>query len=77
MTVEKRRQKFINLAENRVNKAIKQLHLIGNLANRSNYSYSQDDADRIYSALQAELKLLRTRFQDNGTNDEPKFSLEP
>ena len=75
MTLEKRRQKFINLAENRVNKAIKHLHLIGNLANRSNYSYSQDDADRICNTLQAELKLLRTRFQ-NGTNDEPKFKLE-
>jgi len=34
-------KKFIELTEKRMNKTIKQLRLIGNLSNRSNYTYSQ------------------------------------
>ena len=39
------------------------LRLIGNLSNASNYNYSADDAHQILSALDAEMKLLRAKFQ--------------
>ncbi len=53
-----KRGRFVALAEKRVPRAIHELRLIGNLANRHNYTYSQEDAERIVSALEQELKLL-------------------
>jgi hypothetical protein len=39
------------------------LRLIGNLANQSNYDYTAEDAQLILSAVDAEVKLLRAKFQ--------------
>lgn len=62
--MNERRDRFVNLAEKRVTRAIKDLKLIGNLANRSNYSYDQKDAEKIIAALESELKLLKRRFEN-------------
>jgi len=35
-----KRENFVRLAEGRVNRALKDIRLIGNLSNRSAYSYS-------------------------------------
>lgn len=35
-------ENFKRLAENRTNKIIDMLHLLGNLSNTSNYSYSEE-----------------------------------
>lgn len=60
---DKSRGKFVELAEKRVNKAIKALRLIGNLSNRSNYKYADEDVRLIFGALDKELKQARERFQ--------------
>ena len=36
--------KFVELATSRVNRSLKELALVGNLANRSNYQYSDEQA---------------------------------
>ena len=71
-----KRAKFIQLANNRVNRAINDLRLIGNLSNRAAYEYSDDDAKKIIRALQRELDVLRSRFNDNGAGTDASFSLE-
>lgn len=58
-----KRQRFVKLGEARVQKATQMLRLIGNLSNQSNYEYSHDDACRILSTLDAEMRLLRAKFQ--------------
>ena len=57
------RDKFVRLANQRVNKAIKYLRLIGNLSNRSNYDFSTDDIEKIFRALQEELAACKRRFE--------------
>ena len=57
-----KRQKFIELAENRVTRALKDLRLIGNLSNRNNYEYTQEDAQKIISALEGEVRSLKAKF---------------
>ncbi len=42
-----KRQKFVELAEARVNRAIKDIRLIGNLSNRSAYDFSEDDVRKM------------------------------
>lgn len=62
MTRDKR-DRFVELGEARVRKASQMLRLIGNLANTNNYEYSHEDAQRILGALDAEMKVLRAKFQ--------------
>ena len=44
--MKKSSEKFVELAEKRVNKTIKDLRLIGNLANKANYDYENIDAKK-------------------------------
>lgn len=62
-TVRDKRERFVELGEARVKKATQMLRLIGNLSNPSNYAYSTEDAQKILAALDAEMKLLRAKFQ--------------
>ena len=57
-----KRQKFEELAEKRVNRAIKDLRLIGNLSNKNNYSYDDGDIRKILTALDEEMRILKSRF---------------
>jgi hypothetical protein len=60
-----KRERFVELGEARVKKATQMLRLIGNLSNTSNYEFTADDVQKIVSALDAEMKLLRSKFQAN------------
>jgi len=75
MNNNKNRDRFVTLAEKRVTKAMKDLRLIGNLANRNNYSYTQEDAQKILSTLERELKLLKKRFESVSSSSEVLFKL--
>ncbi|MBD9640890.1 hypothetical protein IB277_31820 [Ensifer sp. ENS07] len=70
-----RRQKFIELAEARVNRAIKDIRLIGNLSNRSAYVFSEQDVKKIFRALQKEIEGARGRFGDEAGGRETEFTL--
>lgn len=70
------REKFIELANKRVNTAIKSLRLIGNLSNKSNYSYTDTDVKKIFAALQRELKQAKERFSNEGGSGSDIFKLE-
>ena len=57
-----KRAKFLELANKRVNRAIKDLALIANLANRKNYEYTEDEAKKVIKALQAEIDHVKHNF---------------
>lgn len=77
MVREGDREKFVKLAEARVNKALKAIQLIGNLSNRSNYDYTEADISKIFRALSDELTECKRRFeQSRKKQDEKRFSLE-
>lgn len=59
---EEDREKFVALANKRVSKALKSIQLIGNLSNRSNYDYRDEDIAKIFRALQDELAVCKKRF---------------
>ena len=60
---ETKAEKFKRLAEARVNKTIKQIRLITNLSNTSNYSWREEDAEKIYKTLRKELRVQLNRFK--------------
>ena len=67
--------KFIELGNKRVNKAIKELRLVANLANRSNYVYTDEQAVKIVKALQKEVDVVKSRFKKGGGDSAEEFSL--
>jgi len=71
------RENLVRLATKRVNSAIKVIRLIGNLSNKSNYDYTDEDVEKIFHALQEELNACKKRF-DMASKPSGKgvFSLE-
>lgn len=67
--------KFVELANKRVNKAIKDLRLIANLGNKGNYSYSDEQASKIVRTLQKEVDKVKERFRDSSQNSNDEFLL--
>jgi len=59
-----KRERFVRLAEARTDKALHAIRLLGNLANRSNYEYDDQDVSQIVRALEKELRLMKGRFED-------------
>jgi len=74
--VRNKRLKFIELADKRVNRAIKDLRLIGNLSNRAAYEYGDKDVKAIIRALQKEVDAIRSRFGGPGESGDSEFRLE-
>lgn len=55
-------ENFRRLAENRTNKIIDMLHLLGNLSNTSNYTYTEEQVEAIFTAIEQELNEQKNRF---------------
>ena len=60
---QRKREKFIELAESRVKKTITNLRLIGNLSRKNNYEYANEDVKKIIAALDKELKNVKDLFK--------------
>ena len=73
--MKEKKLKFTDLANSRVNKAIRLLRLISNLANKSHYYYTQDEADKIVNALNNEVKNIKEKFHSKNSRDTKEFKL--
>lgn len=69
------RQKFVELAQKRVTRTIHDIRLVGNLSNRSNYKYTDEDARKIYRALKEALDEMKARFERRGDEKAVEFRL--
>ncbi len=72
-TLQEKSERFKRVAENRTNKIINQIRLLGNCANKSNYEYTEDDVRKIFSAIEKELRNTKMKYQAKNTNS--KFEL--
>jgi len=72
---EEKREKFVRLAENRVSKAMQAIRVVGNLSNRSNYEFSDEDVKKISRALSAEIDAMQARFKNTDSKSRPEFKL--
>lgn len=66
-------EKFERLAEKRVNNVIKRLRLLGNLANKSNYSYTENHVDQLLRAVKGAVRELEARFRNKGKSEDKGF----
>ena len=59
---EKKKQDFERLAEKRMGTLIKDLELLGNLSDTSNYKYDQEQVSEMFTALQNAVEESKKRF---------------
>ena len=55
--------RFEHLAERRVTEALKKMRLIANLANRRNYTYTDEQVKQILEALENEMRSVKAKFR--------------
>ncbi len=70
-----KRERFLSLANKRVNRAIKEIALVGNLSNRRNYDYSEEEARKIIRTLQSELDRVKQNFRVETELQRKKFEI--
>ena len=70
---KQKRENFVRLAEARTNKILEMVRLLGNLSNTSNYSYTKQDVEKIFSTIEKELAESKKKFDTIGGDD--KFTL--
>ena len=71
----KKRDRFIELAEKRTIKVLKNLELLGNLHNKANYEYSEADYRKILRVIRAATNEVQSLFEGK-KQERKKFVLE-
>jgi hypothetical protein len=66
---ETKRETFLRLAERRTNVILEKIRILSNCANPYAYEYTDDDVKKIFSAIDHELRLARTKFQQSRKSD--------
>jgi hypothetical protein len=61
-TTESKADKFKRLGTGRVNRTVHQIQLLANLANRSTYEYTPEQADKLLTALQGAVDDVVSAF---------------
>lgn len=59
---EARSDRFKRLAIQRTNAVLDKLRLLGNLSNKSNYEYTEENLRKIFSAIDEDLKRVKAKF---------------
>ena len=75
MENETKRDRFVRLAEARTNKIIDMIQLLGNCSNPSTYDYTSQDVEKIFSAIENELKEAKKKFNKIESKKNSRFTL--
>jgi len=69
----RKREAFKKLAEKRTNAILEKIRILGNLANRSAYDYTNEDVRKVFAAIRAELRRVEATFE---TTERREFRLD-
>lgn len=67
---ETKEDKFQRIATKRTRRLLREIRLLGNCANTSTYTYTQDDITKIFRTVEGEIKRVKALF------DKPKEDFE-
>jgi hypothetical protein len=70
-----KRQKFVKLAEGRVQAALNAIRKIGNLSNRRSYVFDENDVRKIVKALREAVAETEHRFDPSSSTGKKTFKL--
>ena len=69
---ESKSEKFIRVAERRMTKLLDWIRRIDYLSNRNSYEYTDEQVEQMFTAIEDELKAVKSHFLKNG-KAEKKF----
>lgn len=59
---ENKGDRFKRLAVFRTNAVLEKLRILGNLSNKTNYDYSDEEMNKIFYAIDSQLRIVKARF---------------
>ena len=65
MNTETKREKFIRIAERRVNNILSNLDSLGKCSNRKNYEYTEEDVSKIFGEIEKKIKGLKLLYSNS------------
>ncbi len=57
-----KRERFKRLATYRTNEVLKKLRVLGHCANRSAYSYTREEVNKIFSEIERKVREVKSKF---------------
>ncbi|MQG46909.1 MAG: hypothetical protein FI685_02305 [SAR202 cluster bacterium] len=60
--LDNKNQAFKSQAEKRTNSVIDRIRILTQCSNRNSFSYTDDDIEKIFEAIERELKISKSRF---------------
>ena len=63
--IEEKRERFIRVAERRVNKILDALDSLGKCSNRKNYEYCSEDLKKIFGELDKKLREVKLLYRES------------
>ncbi len=71
---ESKRERFVRIAEKRVNNILQNLDSLGNCSNTRNYEYTKNDVKIIFQEIDKKIRETKLKFDDT-TSGKQKFRL--
>lgn len=59
---ENRSDRFRRIAAKRTNEILEKIRILGNCSNKSSYEYTEEEVNKIFSEIDKQLKLTKSRF---------------
>ena len=63
VTFEEKRDRFRRLASQRTNNVLKAIQVLGNCSNKSTYSYTPEEINKIFAEIDRKLKETKALFR--------------
>ena len=68
-TDENKEEKFRRIASSRTQKILDNIRLLGNCSNKSAYDYNEEQVNKMFQAIDREIKRVRELFKGSKTKD--------
>jgi hypothetical protein len=62
MKKETGEERFKRVATRRTNEILNKLRILGNCSNRQVYKYTKEDVDKVFLAIEREVKKIKAKF---------------
>jgi len=66
---ESRNERFRRLAASRGDRLIREIALLGNLASRKNYEYTQSEVEALFAPIETEIREVRALFDSTSPSN--------
>ena len=63
MSNKEKKERFNRLATIRTNEVLDRLRILGNCSDKRSYEYTDEEIDKIFRAIDEQVKIVKTKFK--------------